>query len=68
MSKCSFKTTGITDSPESIKHRPIGVETDHPVFDCDAMNEGLFVIEEVGVRDPQLVSHSVVQRQVVGNL
>lgn len=44
------------------------MQTDHPVLDCDAMNEGLFVIEEVGVWDPQLIGHSVIQCQVIGNL
>lgn len=54
--------------PESIKNRAVRVETDHPVFDGDAMNKGLFVIEEVGVRNPQLIRHSVIQSQVVGDL
>lgn len=54
--------------PESIKHRAVRVETDHPVFDRDTMNEGLLVIQEVGVRDPQLIRHPVIQSQVVGDL
>ena len=44
------------------------METDHPVLDRDAMNEGLLVVEEVGVGDPQLVGHSVIQSQVICNL
>ncbi|KAF3834830.1 hypothetical protein F7725_027388, partial [Dissostichus mawsoni] len=43
----------------------IGVNIpDHPVLDGDSVDEGLLVVEEVGVGDPQLVGHSVVQRQV----
>lgn len=44
------------------------METDHPVLDCDSVDEGLLVVEEVGVGDPQLVGHSVIQSQVVGDL
>lgn len=51
--------------PESIKHRAVGVETDHSVLDGDAVNEGLLVVKEVGVGDPQLIRHSVIQSQVV---
>lgn len=54
--------------PESIKHRAVRVETDHPVLDGDAVNEGLLVVEEVCVWDPQLVRHPVIQSQVVGDL
>ena len=54
--------------PESIKHCAIGVETDHPVLDCDTVNERLLVVEKVGVWDPQLIRHSVIQSQVVGDL
>lgn len=55
-------------SPESVKHRAVGVETDHPVLDGDAMNEGLLVVQEVGVGHPELIGYSVIQRQVVGDL
>ena len=55
-------------SPESIKHRAVGVQTDHPVLDSHAVNEGLLVIQEVSVGHPQLVRHPVIQSQVVRNL
>lgn len=54
--------------PESIKHRAVRVETDHPVLDSDTVNEGLLVVEEIGVGHPQLIRHSVIQSQVVGDL
>lgn len=44
------------------------MEPDHAVLDGDAVNEGLLVIQEVRVRNPQLVGHSVIQSQVVGDL
>lgn len=44
------------------------MEPDHAVLDCDAVNEGLLVVKEVGVGDPQLVGHPVIQSQVVGDL
>lgn len=40
------------------------MESNHAVLHGDAVHEGLLVIEEIGVRDPELVRHSVVQRQV----
>lgn len=55
-------------SPESVQHRSIRVETDHPVLHCDAVDKGLLVVEEISVRDPQLVGHSVIQSQVVSDL
>lgn len=54
--------------PESIKHCAIGVETYHPVLDSNTVNKRLLVIEEIGVGDPQLIRHSVIQSQVVGDL
>lgn len=54
--------------PETVEHRAVRVESDHPVFDGDAMDEGLLIVQEVGVGHPQLVSHSVIQGQVVGDL
>lgn len=44
------------------------MESDHPVFDSDAMDEGLLVVQEVGVGHPQLIGHPVIQGQVVGDL
>lgn len=54
--------------PESVEHCAVRVESDHPVFDCDTMDEGLLVVQEVGVGHPQLIGHSVIQGQVVGDL
>lgn len=54
--------------PETVEHRAVWVESDHPVFDCDAMDEGLLIVQEVGVRHPQLIRHSVIQGEVVGDL
>lgn len=51
-------------SPESVENSAVRVQSNHAVFNCDAVNEGLLVVEEVRVRDPELVSHSVVQCQV----
>lgn len=54
--------------PEAIKHRAVRVQTDHPVLDGDAVNERLLVVQEVGVGHPQLIRHSVIQSQVIGDL
>lgn len=43
------------------------MEPNHTVLNSDAVHEGFLVIKEVGVRDPQLVCYSVVQRQVEGD-
>lgn len=43
------------------------MQSDHPVLHCHPMDEGLLVINEVGVRDPQLVCHPVVQGEVERN-
>lgn len=50
--------------PEPIEHGSIRVQSDHPILHRHPMDEGLLVINEVGVRDPQLVCHSVVQGKV----
>lgn len=60
MIKCSV--------PETVEHRAVRVESDHPVFDCHAVDEGLLIVQEVGIGHPQLISHSVIQSQVVGDL
>lgn len=44
------------------------MQANHAVLDCDAVHEGLLVIEEVRVRHPQLIGHAVVQRQVQRDL
>lgn len=54
--------------PETVEDCAVWVESDHPVFDCDTMDEGLLIVQEVGVRHPQLIGHSVIQGQVVGDL
>lgn len=53
--------------PEPVENRPIRMQPNHPILHRHAMDEGLLVINEVGVRDPQLVGHPVVQGQVEGN-
>ena len=40
------------------------MQADHPVLDRHAVQEGLLVVQEVGVWEPQLVGHAVVQSQV----
>lgn len=40
------------------------MQPDHSVLHCHAVEEGLLVIKEVGVREPQLVCNAVVQSQV----
>lgn len=40
------------------------MQPDHSVLYCHAVKEGLLVIKEVGVREPQLVCYAVVQSQV----
>lgn len=40
------------------------MQPDHSILYCDAMEEGLLVIKEVGVREPELVCHTVVQSQI----
>lgn len=54
--------------PQTVEHRPVGMQADHPVLDGDAVDEGLLVVEEVSVRHPQLVGDAVVQRQIQRNL
>lgn len=44
------------------------MQSDHPVLDSHAVNEGLLVIQEVRVRHPQLIRHPVIQSQVVRDL
>lgn len=51
-------------SPETVEHSSIRVQSDHPVLHRHPVNEGLLVIDEVGVRDPQLVCHPVVQGEI----
>ena len=43
------------------------MQSDHSVLHRHPVDEGLLVINEVGVRDPQLVCHSVVQGEVKRN-
>ena len=40
------------------------MEPNHAILHCHPMQKGLLVIQEIGVRQPQLVSHPVVQGQV----
>lgn len=40
------------------------MEPDHAILHCHSMQKGLLVVQEIGVRQPQLVSHPVVQGQV----
>lgn len=40
------------------------MQPDHSVLYCHAVKEGLLVIKEVGVREPELVCYTVVQSQV----
>lgn len=51
-------------SPESVENGTIWVQSNHTVFHGDTMDEGLLVVEEVGVWNPQLVCYSVVQGQI----
>ena len=44
------------------------MQSNHTVLHCHAMQEGLLVIEEVGVWEPQLVCYAVIQSQVEGQL
>lgn len=56
--------TEVFDSPQAVQDGPVRMEADHAVLHGHPMQEGLLVVEEVGVRQPQLVSHPVVQGQV----
>lgn len=40
------------------------MQPDHSVLYCHAVKEGLLVVKEVGVREPQLVCYAIVQSQV----
>lgn len=53
--------------PEPVEHSSIGMQSNHAVFHRHPMDEGFLVVNEVGVRDPQLVCHAIVQGQVEGN-
>lgn len=50
--------------PETIEDGSIRVQSDHSVLHCHPVDKGLLVINEVCVRDPQLVCHPVVQCEV----
>lgn len=50
--------------PQPIQDSAIRVQSDHSVLYCHAVEEGLLVIKEVGVREPKLVCYTVVQSQV----
>lgn len=52
------------DLPQAIQDSPIRMEPNHAILHCHPMQKGLLVIQEIGVRQPQLVSHPVVQGQV----
>lgn len=52
------------DSPQAVQDGPVRVEADHAVLHGHPVQKGLLVVQEVGVRQPQLVSHPVVQGQV----
>lgn len=56
-----------THSPQAVEHSSVRMESDHSVLHCDPVHKGLLIVDEVGVRDPERVSHPVVQRQVEGN-
>lgn len=51
-------------SPEAVEDGAVGMEPDHAVLHRHPVQKGLLVVQEVGVRQPQLVSHPVVQGQV----
>lgn len=40
------------------------MQSDHPVLHRHPVDKRLLVVDEVGVRDPELISDSVVERQV----
>lgn len=40
------------------------MEPDHTVLDRHPMQEGLLVVQEVGVGEPELISHAVVEGQI----
>lgn len=44
------------------------MQSNHSVLDRDAVDEGLFIIEEIGVGNPERVSYPVIQGQVEGYL
>ena len=44
--------------PESENHSSVLLDSDHSVFDSDILQVTVFVIGEVGIRQPQLVSYS----------
>ena len=50
--------------PKAVQHSSIWMQSYHAVLDCHPVDEGLFVIDEVGVWHPQLICHPVVQGQV----
>lgn len=53
--------------PEPVENRPIRMQPNHPVLHRHPVDEGLLVVNEVGVWDPQLIGHPVVQGQVERN-
>lgn len=52
------------DSPQAVQDGPVRMEPNHAVLHRHPVQKGLLVVQEVGVRQPQLVSHPVVQGQV----
>lgn len=50
--------------PESVENGSVWMQSDHSVFDSDSVDEGLLVIEEVCVWDPELVGNPIIKGQV----
>lgn len=57
-------TSKASDSPQAVQDGPVRVEPDHAVLHGHPVQKGLLVVQEIGVRQPQLVCHPVVQGQV----
>lgn len=61
----TMRSCGVNPSPpEAVEDGPIRMEADHAVLHSHSVNKRLLVVEEVSVRDPQLVGNPVIQGQV----
>lgn len=63
MPQSTERTVTVPIPPQRIKHSSIGKDTDESVLDGDVVEEGLFGVNDEGVRDPEELHQPPVQAQ-----
>lgn len=53
--------------PETIENSSIWMQANHAVLDSDPVNKRFLVVYKVSIRNPELISHTVIQGQIQGN-